>query len=187
MDRRMFVDKSCWSAGVSFVVLILLSGLLGCSQESVEDPVGETASLAPSNAVIIDLNGSLFQVVFDGVTGNTWCYTVTKLEGDSADFWMFTVADFSVPDWLNHVVDASPLGYVVGLDEETGYTGIKWSLPEGFVSGQFCFTLDTDYPQSGIIALPKMGSGFATGSIIGPGSYEGVGISQHDQGEGDII
>jgi hypothetical protein len=185
MDRGMLMERIRWSAGVSFVIIVLLIGLLGCGQEFVEDPVGEGASLAPSSAVIIDLSGSLFEVVFNGVTGSTWCYTVTKLEGNNADFWMFTVDNFDIPDWLDHIVDASPPDYVKGKDEETGYIGIKWPLPADFESGQFCFTLDRDYTQSAIITFPRKGSQFSKGEIIGPGSPEGGGIGEiiiHDQG-----
>ncbi|GAK58510.1 von Willebrand factor type A domain protein [Candidatus Vecturithrix granuli] len=119
------------------------------------------------DSVVIKLNDnkdSQYKITFVERDGNTWTYKVEELKGRSLSHW-----DLGISSCLNHITGYTPTtGFSQGTDGSTGFIGIKWDLADKFTSGNFSFTLDSDYPEDIVEVLAKAGSTYAIGNITGP-------------------
>ena len=193
MNRRSYMWKV---GGLAVVMVAVVIWLFGCSRESIEDVMEGGALSAPEIAIAVSsldslptlitipVNGSSYEIELVSpmplAPSNTWCYYVRELPGSqSLSHWVFAVDCLVEP--INHIVSTSPPATTIGYDGSTGYTGVKWDLPEDFTEGLFCITLDGIYPPVLIDVVVKSGvGGFGVGSIAGPDCEEIV----HDQGGG---
>jgi hypothetical protein len=180
MNRRTYMWKA---GGLAVVMVAVVIWLLGCSRESIEDVMEEGALSAPEISIAVSsldslptlitvpVNGSSYEIELVSpmpvAPSDTWCYYVRELAGSqSLSHWVFAVDCLVEP--VNHIVGTSPPATTIGYDGSTGYTGVKWDLPEDFTEGMFCITLDGIYPPALVDVVVKTGSGFGVGSIAGP-------------------
>ena len=174
------------------IIAVGLSGLPGCSNESVEDPVNVSMALAPGvgDSVTITLtNGSQYRVTFESHTGNTWCYFVEEVAGSGPggtptdlSHWVLAIECHFTDLGGASIVSYSPDDGVPGTDGSTGTIGIKWNTDSSFSSGTFCITMDQDYAEAPIEVVVKAGNDFNSGVLPGP-SCDPIII--HDQGGGE--
>jgi len=166
------------------------NGILDEDCPGAGGPSGGECVPGPSSVTLIGgTNGDgRFKITFWGVTENrdgtyTWCYWVErKLCGRDLSHWILELCDPAIGD----VVRYSPTkcsgnikdkcsgnikDVTIGFDPVTGITGIKWEFNDCcFVSGKFCFTLDSYYPIGTVNVGIKTGGvvKVAVGQIAGP-------------------
>ena len=113
--------------------------------------------------VLDEGQNSAYNIRFISQVENTWTYEVAESNGKDLSHWLLDIGTC-----LSNVVSSNPSGAEIGVDSSTGVSGIKWNTNEVFISGQFAFTLDADYPAGAVEALAKAGTDFGTAVVRGP-------------------
>ena len=139
----------------------------GATGGGTSDSNDNSALAAPqetsSTVNLADNASSAFQIDFVSHVGNTWTYQVKELGGQDLAYW-----DLGITSCLDKVTASSPAGATIGVDSVTGFSGIKWSVASGFVSGLFSFSLNDVYSTGTVQVLARAGTASATATIIGP-------------------
>ncbi|MCH7483653.1 MAG: hypothetical protein IIA90_00725, partial [Chloroflexi bacterium] len=116
-----------------------------------------------------------YEIKFNGVTLNTWSYTITDLNGQGCGLshWVLSLCQVAFDAYVDSEPD--PSGLVILDPGNTGLTGVKWNgIVDPFVTGTFTVTLSQSFPIDPDVDIGlKTGAGTVFGTMPGPSCEQG--------------